>query len=55
MKHLSLNEIMFLFLPNFPAGIIEVQEGHAKGLKSESIAHMGSESRILEEEIRELQ
>ena len=33
MKHLFLNEVMFLFLPNFPAGIIKVQEGLARGWK----------------------
>ena len=33
MKHLFLNDVMFLFLPNFPAKIIEVQEGLARGWK----------------------
>lgn len=33
MKHLSLNDVMFLFLLNFPVKIIEMQEGLARGWK----------------------
>ena len=50
MKHLFLNEVMFLFLPNFPAGIIKVQEGLGRGWKGSQklTGHQDIESLVKE-------
>lgn len=54
MKHLFLNEVMFLFYLIFQLGLWRWKTV-LPGLKSESTAYMGSESRITEEKSHELQ